>query len=104
MLFSQWLKSSFVVALSTALCSPLLAQNRPYQSSGYKFTAIPIVNFSSDDGAGYGAPAKTARPWTTGVAVPVPACASTGTAPALRADYGKADGRTGIYITFRQLF
>lgn len=58
MLFSQWLKSSFIVALCTALYSPLLAQNRPYQSSGYKFTAIPIVNFSSDDGAGYGARAN----------------------------------------------
>ena len=26
----------------------------PYESTGYKATAIPILNFNSDDGAGYG--------------------------------------------------
>ena len=31
------------------------AATKPYESEGYKPTAIPIVNFSSDDGTGYGA-------------------------------------------------
>lgn len=34
------------------------AASRPYESVGWRLTAIPIVNFSSDDGAGYGARAN----------------------------------------------
>ena len=32
----------------------IVGEDRPHQSTGYKTTAIPIVNFSSDDGTGYG--------------------------------------------------
>ncbi len=52
---SQWVKGSLTIALLSAFSSPLSAQNRPYESTGHKITVIPIVNFSSDDGAGYGA-------------------------------------------------
>ena len=42
-------------ALLVALCTIADAQKHAYESTGYKATAIPIVNFSSDDGTGYGA-------------------------------------------------
>ena len=42
----------YVVLLATS--SVLFGEDRPHQSTGYKTTAIPIVNFSSDDGTGYG--------------------------------------------------
>ena len=40
--------------LLTGLAPPAAARQRAYQSIGWKPTAIPILNFSSDDGAGYG--------------------------------------------------
>ena len=40
------------VALLSA--GPADAQEHAYRTVGRKFTAIPLVNFSSDDGAGYG--------------------------------------------------
>ena len=36
------------------LSSASYSAKQPYDSIGYKLTAIPIINFSSDDGTGYG--------------------------------------------------
>lgn len=40
--------------LLSQLPIPAIAGSRAYQTMGWRPTAIPIVNFSSDDGAGYG--------------------------------------------------
>jgi hypothetical protein len=41
------------VALLASLClCPSAAAAKPYQNVGLKFTAIPLINFSSDDGTG----------------------------------------------------
>jgi outer membrane protein assembly factor BamA len=43
------------VALLASLClCPSAAAAKPYQNVGLKFTTIPLINFSSDDGTGYG--------------------------------------------------
>ena len=49
-IISRWLLLGLVLIVS----SPLYAEELPYKTIGYKPTAIPIVNFSSDDGTGYG--------------------------------------------------
>ena len=43
-----------VILLLDQVPIPASAGGRAYQSVGWRPTAIPIVNFSSDDGAGYG--------------------------------------------------
>lgn len=49
-LLSRCLLLGLVLIVSSSLC----AEELPYKTIGYKPTAIPIVNFSSDDGTGYG--------------------------------------------------
>lgn len=48
---SIWL---FAAALVAALAVPLRAGERAYETAGRRWTSIPLLNFSSDDGAGYG--------------------------------------------------
>ena len=49
------LKLLNIVLLATILMvGATNAAKRPYESLGFKPTAIPLLNFSSDDGTGYG--------------------------------------------------
>ena len=47
----MWLLVSAIGMLAAGLAR---AEERAYETVGRKFTAIPLLNFSSDDGAGYG--------------------------------------------------
>ena len=42
------------VVLIISIPREALAQHRPHEAIGSKWTAIPLLNFSSDDGTGYG--------------------------------------------------
>ncbi len=43
----------FLVAIAV-FAREARAEDRPYETVGKRFTALPLLNFSSDDGAGYG--------------------------------------------------
>ena len=50
----MWKTGMLVTALLFSCAVPSSARKRAYENIGWEPTAIPIVNFSSDDGAGYG--------------------------------------------------